>query len=100
MSAASDDRAAHGFERSIRAQWSDMDQNGHMRTTAYLAAAEDVSYAVLRRGPAMFRSTAHPPLIRLRQIPTAGIALVPIFIPTGSGQRGASARPAVAVTQS
>jgi acyl-CoA thioester hydrolase len=42
MSAASDDRAAHGFERSIRAQWSDMDQNGHMQTTAYLAAAEDV----------------------------------------------------------
>jgi acyl-CoA thioester hydrolase len=25
----------------FQAQWSDMDQNGHMRTTAYLAAAEN-----------------------------------------------------------
>jgi acyl-CoA thioester hydrolase len=26
---------------TFQAQWSDMDQNGHMRTTAYLAAAEN-----------------------------------------------------------
>ncbi len=30
-----------GFAVSFQAQWSDMDQNGHMRTTAYLAAAEN-----------------------------------------------------------
>ena len=42
MTAGTDAWAAHGFERSVRAQWSDMDQNGHIRTTAYLAAAEDV----------------------------------------------------------
>jgi acyl-CoA thioester hydrolase len=35
------EQAAHGFAVPFRAQWSDMDQNGHMRTTAYLAAAED-----------------------------------------------------------
>jgi acyl-CoA thioester hydrolase len=29
------------FAVPFQAQWSDMDQNGHMRTTAYLAAAED-----------------------------------------------------------
>jgi acyl-CoA thioester hydrolase len=29
------------FVLPYQAQWSDMDQNGHMRTTAYLAAAED-----------------------------------------------------------
>jgi len=42
MTADAAARPAHSFSRSIRAQWSDMDQNGHMRTTAYLAAAEDV----------------------------------------------------------
>ncbi len=30
-----------GFTVAFQAQWSDMDQNGHMRTTAYLAAAEN-----------------------------------------------------------
>jgi len=29
------------FSLPFQAQWSDMDQNGHMRTTAYLAAAEN-----------------------------------------------------------
>ena len=29
------------FATPFRPQWSHMDQNGHMRTTAYLAAAED-----------------------------------------------------------
>jgi acyl-CoA thioester hydrolase len=29
------------FVVPFEAQWSDMDQNGHMRTTAYLAAAEN-----------------------------------------------------------
>jgi acyl-CoA thioester hydrolase len=29
------------FVVPFQAQWSDMDQNGHMRTTAYLGAAED-----------------------------------------------------------
>jgi acyl-CoA thioester hydrolase len=29
------------FVTEFRPQWSDMDQNGHMRTTAYLAAAEN-----------------------------------------------------------
>ncbi len=31
----------HTFAIPFRPQWSDMDQNGHMRTTAYLAAAEN-----------------------------------------------------------
>ena len=29
------------FEVSIHARWPDMDQNGHMRTVAYLEVAED-----------------------------------------------------------
>jgi len=29
------------FEVSIQARWPDMDQNGHMRTVAYLEVAED-----------------------------------------------------------
>lgn len=35
-------RPEQASSRSVPAQWSDMEQNGHMRTTAYLAAAEDV----------------------------------------------------------
>jgi len=31
----------HSFVTRYKAQWSDVDQNGHMRTTAYLATAED-----------------------------------------------------------
>jgi acyl-CoA thioester hydrolase len=30
-----------GWSRTLNVQWSDLDQNGHMRTTAYLARAED-----------------------------------------------------------
>ena len=30
------------FALEFSPQWSDMDQNGHMRTTAYLASAEDM----------------------------------------------------------
>ena len=44
MSAASDDRAAHGFERSIRAQWSDMDQKV-ARPAARRAAFALLAYA-------------------------------------------------------
>ncbi len=36
-----DQPPTHTFVIPFQAQWSDMDQNGHMRTTAYLAAAED-----------------------------------------------------------
>ena len=42
MTADAAARPDQTFSRSIRAPWSDMDQNGHMRTTAYLAATEDV----------------------------------------------------------
>ena len=36
------------FAVPFEAQWSDMDQNGHMRTTAYLAVAENTRKAELR----------------------------------------------------
>lgn len=32
---------ANAFEVAIHARWPDMDQNGHMRTVAYLEVAED-----------------------------------------------------------
>ncbi len=36
-----DSRSGHSFSVAFLAQWSDMDQNGHMRTHAFLASAED-----------------------------------------------------------
>ncbi|MET8428421.1 thioesterase family protein [Nocardia sp. NPDC004860] len=35
------DRGPSAFQVAFQPQWSDMDQNGHMRTTGYLAAAEN-----------------------------------------------------------
>lgn len=56
------------FQVAIHARWPDMDQNGHMRTTAYLEVAEDcrmqyfasegfdmATFAELRIGPVVRR---------------------------------------------